>query len=448
MSGMKNVSKIFKKKSNSGGASHGGSEIVQVVGYDVEANEIDAIRLSTGQPVRVAYQDYEKKADTKFARTEVKHLTGKVRIAGNNVAAPVGSLILCDRVQEKDGKLYTSWTTAWVRKPDEQRVVSGLASITLLDENKGVERDDGKTAYKGLMTVIGDDNCKISDPKGCWAPATELLRGYTPTLADSAETAEKLMVKMLSDSIHVGVRVRVGDDVGSVYLISNFQGDHAKKASEFMGSLEDSVREGIGKDVSLEIIPIASIRIGNETAGELFTGQKSDGKKSSASVIRERFNGGETEHPRFGKRQIKAFVPALMMAHMRQSKDVVYPSIENLHANYCAKPALGIQDAILVAATANSAIFKVAAQATADAAAAPADAPAAPAAATPAPAAAEKPDASAPAAAADSAAAAGDDTAFENDGWQFDGNGGDFDVASIFGHEEDNTPATPAKMKA
>lgn len=358
------------------------SELVEVRGYDKEANEIDAIRLSTGEAVRVGFLPRDKV--TNRARPEVKHFTGDIK-KPRDMTAPAGSILLLDRlVEQKDDngglKLMAAWATALVRKPEEENIIKGNASITFLAEKQGV-REDGTKGYKGLLTMIGDDRFMAVNGSKLGG-SHPVLQGEKPVLAASLDEAKSAAEAMLAKGLNAGVRVRAGDDTASHCIYAKFQAEPAKLAAEFFNEIEPEIAQKIGsKDVACEVIPVVSLQIGSDTAGTLFTGMTSDGKESkSAAAIRQRFQG--TVETRTGEeRKVPAFTDAIALLRVRHAQNgEPYFSVENLHPYWSKEPPLGINNAILRAHTENSAEFVVSAKQNAEStakneAAAPAPAP-------------------------------------------------------------------------
>lgn len=438
---------IFKKsfKSSTGNRVLP-SELIEVRGYDEAANEIDAIRLSTGEAIRVGFLEREKAGN--FARPEVKHFIGKIR-KPRDMSSPPGSVLLIDRNIERDGKLYTSWATAWVRRPEEESVIKGSASITFLAEKPG-KREDGTKGYKGLLTVVVDDNfAGTNDSK--LAGEHPIIKGAKAVLADSDQAARDAAIALIEKGVSAGIRVRAGTEVASHCIFARYQEDPAKLVNEFFNEIDEDTRALIGKDVDLEIIPVISLQIGNDTAAALYTGMTSDGKENkSAAAIRRRFLGSVLSKEG-EQRDVPAFTNTLALLRVRHAANgAPYFSVENLHPQYSAKPILGTSNAILSAATPNSARFVM--QAAQEAQNAPAAAaPAAPAAAAPAPAKAAEPapvaQAAAPAAAAQASNEGVDFS--DDDGFTFGDNEGEMnedELRSIFGDMDDAPRATGPKM--
>lgn len=433
---------IFKKSfKSSTGSRVLPSELIEVRGYDEAANEIEAVRLSTGEAIRVGFLEREK--TTNFARPEVKHFIGKIR-KPRDMSSPPGSVLLIDRNIERDGKLYTSWATAWVRRPEEESVIKGTASITFLAEKPG-KREDGTKGYKGLLTMVIDDNfAGTNDSK--LAGEHPIIKGAKAVLADSDQGARAAAVALIEKGVSAGIRVRAGDEVASHCIFARFQEDPAKLVNEFFNEIDEETRAQIGNEVALEVIPVISMQIGNDTAAALYTGMTSDGKENkSAAAIRRRFVGSvltKEGEPR----DVPAFTNTLALLRTRHAANgTPYFSVENLHPHYSAKPALGTGNAILAAVTPNSPKFVV--QATQDAQAAPAaPAPTAPAAA---PAKAAEPVPVAQAAAAPAAPVASEGVDFsDDDGFTFGDNEGEMnedELRSIFG-DMDDAPRSSPKM--
>lgn len=434
---------IFKKSfKSSTGSRVLPSELIEVRGYDEAANEIDAIRLSTGEAIRVGFLEREKAGN--FARPEVKHFIGKIR-KPRDMSSPPGSVLLIDRNIERDGKLYTSWATAWVRRPEEESVIKGSASITFLAEKPGT-REDGTKGYKGLLTVVVDDNfAGTNDSK--LAGEHPIIKGAKAVLADSDQSARAAAIALIEKGVSAGIRVRAGDEVASHCIFARYQEDPAKLVNEFFNEIDEDTRAQIGNEVALEVIPVISLQIGNDTAAALYTGMTSDGKENkSAAAIRRRFVG--TVLNKDGEqRDVPAFTNTLALLRVRHAANgTPYFSVENLHPHYSAKPALGTGNAILAAVTPNSPKFVV--QATNEAEAAPS----APALAAPAPAQAKAaPVAQAAPVEAPAAVAQpsneGVDFA-DDDGFTFGDNEGEMnedELRSIFG-DMDDAPRTGPKM--
>lgn len=434
---------IFKKnfKSSTGNRVLP-SELIEVRGYDEAANEIDAVRLATGEAIRVGFLEREKAGN--FARPEVKHFIGKIR-KPRDMSSPAGSILLIDRNIERDGKLYTSWATAWVRRPEEESVIKATASITFLAEKPG-KREDGTKGYKGLLSVLVDDNfAGVNGSK--LAGAHPILKGAKPVLAENEKAARDAAIALIESGVSAGIRVRAGDEVASHCIFARYQEDPVKLVNEFFNEIDEETRNQIGESVALEVIPVISLQIGNDTAASLYTGMTSDGKENkSAAAIRRRFLGTVTTSTG-EERSVPAFTNTMALLRVRHAANgTPYFSVENLHPHYSAKPALGINNAILAAATANSAQFVV--KASNDAPASEVYGGAAPAAPA-AHAAPEVPQAAAAPAEAFASDEAGGIDFSDDGGFTFGENEGEMnesDLRALFGDDLDDAPRTSPKM--
>lgn len=334
----------------------GPSRLIEVIDYDEANNEIKARLLDEDREVTVAFAERDKAG--KFARPEVQHFLGNIK-KPRDMTAPPGSIIKIDRVVDQGDKLVTAWATVWSRDPNMEMVFRGLSSISFLGEKDGM-RSDGTKGYKGLLSVVYSE--EYSDYSKDNTVSNMVWNHVVPYLAKNDATAQKAALAMLQRGLGAGIRMRHGEELGSHCIFNKGQGDPAAAVSEFFDNIVDEVREKIGAETVLEVIPVASLPIGNDTAAALFTGENADGKDdASAKAIRSRFQTEVTT--KNGPRNVPSYVPALVMTrlrHTRAEKPVPYLSVEGLHPFWVKDPAPGLSNAILAAKTASSDLFQLA----------------------------------------------------------------------------------------
>lgn len=353
---------IFKKKSassNNRSARNMPTEFVEVVSYDVEANEIIVKRIErNGEQVRVGFAPNENPGN--YARPEVKHFTGKIRKPRDMTTQPGGIMKLNRQgITEDltDGKLMVSWVDAWVRNPSEEFVLKGTASVTYLAPKEGL-REDGTVGHKGLMTVLCDD--RYADMSRDKVLSENIWKGEKPMMVESSAELATRLAELISKNLSGGVRFvdETADDdakLAAAMVYPRYGHSASDVVSAFISNLDEEALSRIGDSIRCEVIPAISLQIGNDTAGEMFTGQKADGKASHMAKIREMLTATIEQKER--AIQIPKFMDVGILVRMRVPKQGdAYLSVENLTPLF-GPQSNGIANAVLAATTASSAVF-------------------------------------------------------------------------------------------
>lgn len=353
---------IFKKKSgesNQKSAKNMPTEFVEVVGYDLEANEIIAKRIEKeGEEVRIGFLPVQNPG--KYARPEVEHFIGKKKKPRDMTTQPGGIMKLNRMGVSEDltnGKLMVSWVDAWVRNPDEEFVLKGTASITYLAEKEAL-REDGTRGHKGLMTVLCDD--RYSSVSRGDALSKRIWKGESPAMAESAADLTTKLANLIDKGLSAGVRfvdetAENGSRLAAAVVYPKYGVSPSDVVSSFISNLDEEALGKIGDSIKCEVIPAVSLQIGNDTAGELFTGKKADDKPSHMGKVRELFSSVIEQGSR--TIQIPKFMDAGILVRLRTPKEGdPYLSVENINPHFGVQ-SVGIADAVISASTKNSTLF-------------------------------------------------------------------------------------------
>ena len=265
---------IFKKKSASSSnrsARNMPTEFVEVVSYDVEANEIIVKRIErNGEQVRVGFAPNENPGN--YARPEVKHFTGKIRKPRDMTTQPGGIMKLNRQgITEDltDGKLMVSWVDAWVRNPSEEFVLKGTASVTYLAPKEGF-REDGTVGHKGLMTVLCDD--RYADMSRDKVLSENIWKGEKPAMVESSADLATRLAELVSKNLSAGVRfidntAEKDSQLAAAVVYPRYGHSASDVVSAFISNLDEDALSRIGDSIRCEVIPAISLQIGNDTAG-------------------------------------------------------------------------------------------------------------------------------------------------------------------------------------
>lgn len=337
------------------------TEFVEVVSYDLPANEIVVRRIEKGgEEVRVGFVPEE--TPRKHARPETGHFCGKIKKPRDMTVAAGGILKLNRQGVTEDltnGKLMVSWVDAWVRNPSEEFVFKGTGSVTYLAEKEGL-RPDNTRGFSGLMTVLYDH--RFQDISKGAVLTERIWKGEQPVTADSSADLATKIAHLVSKGLAAGVRFVDETATGDANRLAAavVYPKHGHTASDivstFISNLDEDALSRIGDSIRCEVIPAVSLRIGNDTAGELLTGVNSEGKASHLGKVRELMS--EVVEGQTQTFTVPKFMDAGVLVRVRvptQGGDA-YLSIENM-APLFGKQSVGIANAILAATTENSPLF-------------------------------------------------------------------------------------------